>query len=144
VNPPSVAILDTLGAYSLTTFGVAEDGELYLCLLSGEIMRFPPSFPTSAGADAGPAGFGLEQNYPNPFNGETRIRLSIPEAGTVTVRIFDAVGREVDVLVRAGLAPGVHALEWNSGDLPTGVYFYDLAMEGQRNQRKTRRMLLLR
>jgi subtilisin family serine protease len=58
-----------------------------------------------------PSTFVLHQNYPNPFNPRTRIQYELPEAGTVTIGVFDILGREIRTLV--------------SGDRPSGIFFVD-------------------
>ena len=92
--------------------------------------------------------FSLEQNYPNPFNPVTHIRFVLPgdgsgEGSTVpaSLRIFDIGGRLVGTLTEKGMAPGVHTLEWDAGELPGGVYFYVLR-SGQRTQ--SMKMLLIK
>lgn len=69
-----------------------------------------------------PTGYWLEQNYPNPFNPSTRIKFQIPQAGTVTLQIFDILGRTV-ASYTGNLQAGVHEFKWEAG-VATGVYFY--------------------
>ena len=47
-----------------------------------------------------PSSFSLEQNYPNPFNPFTKIIFAVPKNSFVTLKIFDALGREVEGLVQ--------------------------------------------
>ncbi len=83
-----------------------------------------------------PTKFELFQNYPNPFNPSTNIKFNIPllrevsEGRGVLLKIYDAIGREVAVLVNEELKPGTYEIEWNSENYPSGVYFYSLITSG--------------
>jgi hypothetical protein len=68
----------------------------------------------------------LGQNYPNPFNGITNYELRIRNESAVTLGIFDLLGREVATLVNERLLPGTYRIHWDSGDHPSGIYFYRL------------------
>jgi len=97
-------------------------------------------------ADAGiPSSFSLSQNYPNPFNPETAIRFSLPEAGYVTLAIYNSAGQLISRLVDEWLPAGVYTQMWdgtsNSAPLASGTYFCRL-MAGTRQE--VRKMLLLR
>ncbi len=54
-----------------------------------------------------PIEFRLEQNYPNPFNPQTTICYSLAQSSQVKLYIFDALGREVAVLVNERQTIGV-------------------------------------
>ena len=71
-----------------------------------------------------PFSYILEQNYPNPFNPSTSIRYSVPEAGQVTLKVFDVSGRQVAVLVNEMKQQGVYSVDFNASELASGVYFY--------------------
>lgn len=72
----------------------------------------------------GPASLSLEQNYPNPFNPSTTLRFMVNESGHTNLTIYDAVGREVAVLVNEKLEAGVyHQRQFNAESLSGGVYF---------------------
>jgi hypothetical protein len=71
--------------------------------------------------------FHLSQNYPNPFNPSTTISFGLPSKSFVTLKVFDALGREVSVLVSQELTAGTYSQQWNSAGLPSGVYFYRLS-----------------
>jgi len=88
-----------------------------------------------------PGSFALSQNYPNPFNPSTTIRFEIAKATNVSLRVFDMLGREVDVLVDGLKEPGAHSLTWETANRPTGVYYYQLRAG---NAIETKQMLLVR
>ncbi len=69
-----------------------------------------------------PEEFQLSPNYPNPFNPSTRMDLSVPVRSSVSVVVYDLLGRRVSVLVDDVLSPGVYALEWNARGFSAGVY----------------------
>jgi len=71
-----------------------------------------------------PFSFILEQNYPNPFNPGTSIKYSVPEAGAVTLKVFDVSGREVAVLVDGVKQQGIYTVDFNASHLASGIYFY--------------------
>jgi len=93
-----------------------------------------------------PTKFSLEQNYPNPFNPSTSIQYAISSTQFVTLKIFNALGQEVETLVNEYQEAGVHSTSFiaNSsadGGLPSGVYLYKLSA-GEYNEVK--KMLLLK
>ncbi len=83
-----------------------------------------------------PKEFRLEQNYPNPFNPNTTIRIALPKASHVTLRLYDILGREVMTLVNANWEPGVHKVTLDARTLPAGVYFYRAVTEETSRTRK--------
>lgn len=71
--------------------------------------------------------YSLTQNYPNPFNPETAIKYTIPQAGNVSIKVFDVAGKEVATLVEKDLAAGSYETHWFGRDnngfaVSTGVY----------------------
>jgi len=73
-----------------------------------------------------PEGFALSQNYPNPFNPSTTIRFSLPKSSYVTLKVYNLLGQEIEILVNGLRTAGTYKVEWNSRNLPSGVYFYGL------------------
>ncbi len=73
-----------------------------------------------------PDKFNLSQNYPNPFNPVTQIKYSVPNMGNVNITVFDALGREVMVLINEVKSPGVYTINYNANNLTSGIYFYKL------------------
>ncbi len=88
-----------------------------------------------------PSKYSLYQNYPNPFNPSTFIKFDVAKSSFVTLRVFDALGREVAVLVNQDLKPGTCEADWNASNYPSGVYFYSLSAEGYG---KTKKMILIK
>jgi endoglucanase len=89
-----------------------------------------------------PARFKLMQNYPNPFNPQTTISYSLPRESTVTLKVYDAIGREVATLLHNAREPaGNHGVSFGGATLPSGAYFYRLSGEGFI---ETKRMILIK
>ncbi len=81
-------------------------------------------------ASTAPAALRLEQNFPNPFNPSTTISYSLPSDAAVQLRVFDALGREVAVLVNEMKSVGSHNVQFNAGGLNSGLYLYRLEANG--------------
>jgi hypothetical protein len=71
-----------------------------------------------------PGGYTLKQNYPNPFNPSTQITFTLPAQTSVTLGVYDMLGREVAQLANGTLAAGEHSVTWNASGIPSGVYVY--------------------
>ena len=88
-----------------------------------------------SGRQAVPQAYALQQNYPNPFNPSTRISFSLPQAGAVTLSVFNLLGQEVTTLVNGPMTAGTHETVWDGRDaagrvLSSGVYFYRIQVKG--------------
>lgn len=78
----------------------------------------------------------LGQNYPNPVVGRTTVPFSLESAQQVRVSVIDALGREVLVAADEAFAAGEQTVELDLTNLPSGVYIYRVATEGQTFSRK--------
>ncbi len=129
-------------AWDTSTFPFSKSG-------SADGSAFTPWVPDGTPDPFGPAQaiaglpdrYGLKQNYPNPFNPQTNISYSLPEAGHVTVEVFNATGVKVDDLVNGYRAAGNHDAVFNAVNLPSGVYFYRLTAA---NYTEIRKMVLMK
>lgn len=83
----------------------------------------------------------LYSNYPNPFYQSTTIHYTIPKQCHVTLKIFDGLGREVDVLVNEVQSPGNYKREFYASELDNGIYYYKIVAD---DFMQTKKMLLLR
>lgn len=82
---------------------------------------------------AGPASelLTLQPAAPNPFRAAAGIRFTLGAESPVTVDVHDVRGRLVRRLVDGDVLPaGPHAVSWESGDLPSGVYLYRVTTPG--------------
>jgi hypothetical protein len=78
------------------------------------------------GKSTPPEEFALLQNYPNPFNPNTTIKYRLPEKSSVTLKVFDVIGKEIATLVNEEKSAGSFEVEFNAEILTSGVYFYRL------------------
>lgn len=70
------------------------------------------------------SGFKLDQNYPNPSSGQTTISFEIPRRIHVSLKVFNSQGIEVSHLSSREYPAGKHAVYFNSGNLPAGIYYF--------------------
>ena len=75
-----------------------------------------------------PTDYELYQNYPNPFNPTTAISFSLPKAGDVALKVFDALGQELATIASGERAAGLHTFHWSGEAYPSGIYFYRLSV----------------
>jgi len=88
-----------------------------------------------------PAGFELSQNYPNPFNPSTSIKFALPVAGSISLKIYDRLGKEVETLADGFRTAGTYEINFDASKLTSGVYFYKLVTDGFTN---TKKMILVK
>ena len=86
-------------------------------------------------------------NYPNPFNPETNIRIILPYAGKMTLKIYDTKGRLVRILVNNNYySPGLYVIHWdgknkNGKEVASGIYY---ALVLQNGKKIVHKMVLLK
>ena len=88
-----------------------------------------------------PDKYELSQNYPNPFNPTTILDFGISELGFVSLKIYNAAGKEVAKLVNEVKPAGYYSVIFNGSNLPSGIYFYTL---NAGNFTATKKMTLLK
>ena len=109
---------------------------------------FTLSAVTSVGDRLLPEKFELKQNYPNPFNPSTKIEYHLFISGHITLKVFDALGKEIAVLVNDFKNKGSHSVNFSAVNslnkkqsLTSGVYFYRISGAGFSI---TKKMLILK
>lgn len=91
----------------------------------GDVARIEP-----------PGSFELFQNYPNPFNPKTVLRYRIDRPSEVQLKVFNLAGQEIAILVNTRQHPGSYEVEWNAGNLPSGIYYFQIEANNQRISKK--------
>ena len=89
------------------------------------VLRFTPTGIEPIGNEI-PSAFKLYQNYPNPFNPSTKIDFELPKSGNVSVKVYDASGREVESIFSGQLQAGKYSAIYNAKGIASGVYYYVL------------------
>jgi hypothetical protein len=79
-----------------------------------------------------PRVFSLSQNYPNPFNPTTMISYQIPSHSSVSLRIYDILGKEVATVVNERQEPGTYSVTIDAAryGMSSGLYFYTIDARG--------------
>ncbi|HCA41909.1 MAG TPA: hypothetical protein DEP28_01505 [Bacteroidetes bacterium] len=94
-----------------------------------------------------PGSFNLHQNFPNPFNPSTKINFDLTEPGFVKLTVYDITGKKVDNLVEEFLRSGSYSVNWDSKNLPAGVYIYSINFFSPSGEKKftfSRKMNLIK
>lgn len=104
------------------------------------IIDFPVGVETAENET--PSRFSLEQNYPNPFNAETVVRYQLSDAGQITMKLYDNLGREVGTLLNDWKEPGSYQLYWDAEGYPSGVYYYQLTVDEK--YKETKKMMVVK
>ncbi|MDP3445585.1 MAG: GDSL-type esterase/lipase family protein [Ignavibacteria bacterium] len=92
-------------------------------------------------SEKGRGNFSLLQNYPNPFNPTTKLKFVLPQRSMTQMIIYDSLGREMQTMLNQELEAGYHEIDFEAGNLISGVYFYRIT-SGDLTQ--TKKMILLR
>ena len=73
-----------------------------------------------------PIRYALNQNYPNPFNTTTTITYSITKPDFVILKMYDMLGREIQIMVSEFQNANTYSVDFNAGKLKSGIYLYKL------------------
>lgn len=144
-----IDITGGLGRTEISSIVFDKEGYLYLATMES-VFRSTDTVITSINTlDPlnNPSSFSLMQNYPNPFNPATTIAYYLPKTTTVTLKVYDLLGREIKTLVNEKQSIGFKTAVWdgrnNSGvEVASGIYIYQLQLE--HNHRMAKKMILLR
>lgn len=80
--------------------------------------------------------FKLFSNYPNPFNLTTTVQFRASVAGDVNVAVFNNLGQKVAALVDGFQSAGQHQIQWDAGNLASGIYYIVLKAQNRKFVRK--------
>ena len=140
------AISDGLTDSSVVSL-VIHNSNLFAATSSG-VWRRPLSEITSVLPPDGtlPKNYSLEQNYPNPFNPTTMLQYQLPNAGHVTLKVYDLLGRNVETLVNEVKVAGSYSVSFNGEKLASGVYIARLVAQSKEGKffTQTKKMLMIK
>lgn len=98
---------------------------------------FRTSFPLKEENPAIARSFSLSQNFPNPFNPVTTIKYSLLFDSFVNLKIYDAAGKQVSILIDGNMPKGNHQFNFDASELASGVYFYTFTASYREGVTKT-------
>ncbi|MBE0643357.1 MAG: PKD domain-containing protein, partial [Bacteroidetes bacterium] len=116
-------IRNPIGDWCFTVTGVQASGKLYNA--GGNLVTTQCEGIPKANL-AHPTACTLSQNAPNPFSTSTVIRFSLPEAGSLTLRVYDMLGRLVATVAEGLYRGGAHSVTFDRSGLPSGSYLLQL------------------
>lgn len=140
-SAPINSLLFQTKQYTLSSFGIDENNELYfLTYNEGKIYRIRqlPSDAPDNSTDQG--NFLLHSPKPNPATGRVIIPFLLSHDASVTISLFDPIGREVLQLFSGARSAGYHEIAFDASTIPPGTYFCRLS-DGTRIE--TENLLLL-
>ena len=89
-----------------------------------------------------PHKFNLSQNYPNPFNPATNIEFILDKTASTSLVIYNTIGQRVKIVLDNKVtSAGFHKFNIDMSDQSTGIYFYELI---QNNNRQVKKMVLMK
>ena len=126
---PSLAIDSLGGQYLVTVY------QNRLCLMTKDVVLSVGPTPQV------PLLLTLEPNYPNPFNLSTSIGFSLSSGGTISLTVYDVLGRRIATVVDGPMLAGHHSVPFDATDLASGMYMCRLLAGGMQ---LTMKMVLMK
>ncbi len=109
--------------YSYTDHGMSAGKYSYRLKQIDRDGKFEYSKEVEVTVASAPSKFELSQNYPNPFNPSTTIGFTLQNSGMTTLKVYDAIGREVATLANEYLEAGVyHQRTFDASSFSSGIY----------------------
>jgi nickel-dependent lactate racemase len=130
INEAFYGDIDTISwSTELRLTGVKSVSEIpFLRPNPGAVAMTMEQSPDWMSEDEVPDEFTVHQNYPNPFNPTTTIDFYLPYASSVSVKIYDILGKEVQTLFDDQMMEsGEQTIQFNASELSSGVYFYKIS-----------------
>ncbi len=109
-----------------------ESGMLYLGTTNDGIWSLPLEYLDSPEPETSPLPSSLSIDiFPNPFNSSTKITVSLPDEGKMSVSVYNTLGQEVARLADRAFSAGEHSLTFDASHLSSGIYFIGLDLDGK-------------
>lgn len=99
----------------------------YALATNAVLALYSAATPIEGGSSPLPTRSELHAPYPNPFHDKTTLGFDVAEAARVRIRVFNVLGRLVDVIVDADLSPGSYETAWDGGGAAaSGMYLFEM------------------
>jgi hypothetical protein len=138
----SVKMFDSSGNYIEDLIPSGSGG---LVTPNAVVLREVTTLPVQDDGDISVNTFELKQNYPNPFNPKTTIQYAVGSRQFVTLKVYNALGKEIATLVNEVKEPGSHTVQFSTSSIKhlpsSGIYFYQLQAD---SFIETKKMILLK
>jgi len=128
---------NTNNTIPLTLEGRSELADRFATVLSNVKLSAPELILTASE-------FSLGYNYPNPYNSVTEFEYTIPEAGNVSLVVYNSIGDKIAVIHDNEIKDaGTYKVQFDGSQLAAGIYMYKIEVQGEtRNFVKTRSMIV--
>ncbi len=80
-----------------------------------------------------PSGYSITNNFPNPFNPTTRLGITLPVDGNVSVNIYNILGQKVTESMQEYFTAGTHYLDIELYGLASGIYIAHISIDEKYN-----------
>lgn len=120
---------------SFTLSGGSEIADVDASVISGAALYMPKLTSGNAVSDISIT------NYPNPFATSTKILYELPQAGNVTLSVYNLLGDKVSVLVNGYQDAGSYNVTFDGNGLVPGIYQYRLELNGTSHLVQTKTMV---
>jgi len=111
--------------------GKMDDIKIYNRVLSdAEVLALAEVAVSVKNRDELNESFGLFRIYPNPFSSVTTFDFDQKEQGYTTLKVYNAIGQEVANIISRNQVPGNYKITWNADNLPAGMYFSRISING--------------
>ena len=105
-------------------------GHLLASIPGRGVFKTNEAVPTLSNPDPLPGSFATVDVYPNPAQSFVRFSFRLPVRTTVSLSVFDLLGRETAILLQnQTLAAGPHHAVWDAGGMAPGIYLFSLSGE---------------
>ncbi len=118
-----VAAFKTVGNETKLVIVAPEGEELFIFAGDFEIVDMIVANSESRVNVGAPTAFSLSEAYPNPFNPTTSMTLAVPQAGNVSVQVYNIMGQVVATLASGHMGASTYTLTWDASNASSGMYF---------------------
>jgi hypothetical protein len=159
---PSLEGLDNIDANSITGLYIRYNGSLCICDVmsiceylkdpNGDVCIWDNMTGCNSWAEVEEAceAVGQDENfiegkhtvYPNPPSDQLIFQFYLNKPSKVKIEVLNNIGQIVSVMLKS-LSQGEQQVVWNSENMPTGLYFYHLTLNGEQ-QTATGKLMVMR